>query len=71
MIREIVRKELLVNLLSLRFMIGLVVAMLLMGLVGYVLMADYSARYQTYLGDLQRHQNELGDVEVKSVQGRN
>lgn len=66
MIREILGKELLVNLLSLRFMIGLVVAMLLMGLVGYVLMADYSARYQTYLGDLQRHQNELSQTRVFS-----
>ena len=58
-IRTIVRKELLVNLLSLRFLVGLVIVLVMMGLVGYVLTEDYAARYQTYLADVQAHRQAL------------
>jgi ABC-type transport system involved in multi-copper enzyme maturation permease subunit len=67
MIRHIVRKELLVNLLSLRFVIGLVVAVLMMGLVGYILTEDYAARNQTYLSDVQEHQRAVEQTKVYSM----
>jgi len=67
MIWYIVRKELLVNLLSLRFTIGLVVVVLMMGLVGYVLVEDYAARQQTYLADVERHRNQLEQTKVYST----
>jgi ABC-type transport system involved in multi-copper enzyme maturation permease subunit len=67
MIRQIILKELLVNLLSLRFAVGLVVAVLMMGLVGYVLMKDYAARHQTYLSDVQRHRDALKQTKVYST----
>lgn len=67
MIWHITQKELLVNLLSLRFLIGLVVVVLLMGLVGYVLVEDYAARQQTYLADVERHRNQLEQTKVYST----
>ena len=67
MVRYIVRKELLVNLLSMRFALGLVVVALVMGLVGYVLTEDYVGRRQTYLSDVQRHQETLRQTKVYST----
>ena len=67
MIARIVRKELLVNLLSLRFIIGLIVTTLMMGLVGFVLVQDYAGRRQAYLGDVQRHTDNLRTIKVYSV----
>ena len=67
MIRHIIRKELLVNLLSLRFAIGLAVAVLMMGLVGYVLIEDYAFRQQTYISDVERHEKELEQTKVYSM----
>jgi ABC-type transport system involved in multi-copper enzyme maturation permease subunit len=67
MIRHIIRKELLVNLLSLRFAIGLVVVLLLMGLVGYILTEDYAVRNQTYLADVQEHRTALEQTKVYSM----
>jgi len=66
MIWQIIRKELLVNLLSLRFLIGLVVVVSMMGPVGYVLVEDYAARQQTYLSDVQRHKTQLEQTKVYS-----
>ena len=65
-IRTIVRKELLVNLLSLRFLVGLVIVLLMMGLVGYVLTEDYAARHQAYLADAQAHRQALEQTKVFS-----
>jgi ABC-type transport system involved in multi-copper enzyme maturation permease subunit len=67
MIRQIARKELLVNLLSLRFLISTVVTVLLMGIVGFVLVGDYSARHQAYLADIQQHRTELQQTKVYSL----
>ncbi len=67
MIRQIIRKELLANLLSLRFLIGLLIAVVMMGVVGFVLSEEYAARRQAYLGDLQRHANDLKQTKVYSV----
>ena len=67
MIGRILRKELLVNMLSLRFIIGLVVTTLMMGLVGFVLVQDYASRRQAYLGDVQSHTDGLRDVKVYSM----
>ena len=66
MICHIIRKELLVNLLSLRFIIGLVVVILMMGIVGYILTEDYALRHQNYLSDVQRHQEVLAQTKVYS-----
>ena len=67
MIGHIVRKELLVNLLSLRFAIGLVVVTVMMGLVGYILTEDYAARNQTYLSLVQEHRKALEQTKVYSA----
>ena len=67
MIWHITQKELLVNLLSLRFSIGLVVVALMMGIVGYILTEDYAARHQTYLSDVQRHRKDLEQTKVYST----
>lgn len=66
MIRHLIRKELLINLLSLRFALGLVIVALMIGLVGYILMEDYVARHQTYLSDVQRHREALRQFKVYS-----
>ncbi len=67
MILHILRKELLVNLLSMRFLVGLIVSVLMMGIVGYVLVEDYAARYQTYLSNLQVHEQALAHTKVYSM----
>jgi ABC-type transport system involved in multi-copper enzyme maturation permease subunit len=67
MIWHIVRKELLVNLQSLRFLIGLVVSALMMGIVGYVLVGDYAARVQKYVADVQEHRETLAQTKVYSM----
>ena len=67
MIWRIVRKELLENLLSLRFALGLAVVLAMMGIVGYVLLGDYVSRWQTYIADVQRHREELEEVKVYST----
>lgn len=67
MIRQIIRKELLVNILSLRFLIGFIVVILMMGLVGYVLVEDYAARRQAYLSDVQQHKKDLEQTKVYSM----
>lgn len=67
MIRQVIRKELLVNLLSLRFAVGFVVCVALMGLIGYVLIEDYASRQQTYLSDTQLHAAALKQVKVYSM----
>jgi ABC-type transport system involved in multi-copper enzyme maturation permease subunit len=67
MIWHIIRKELLVNLLSLRFLIGLVVVVVVMGIVGYVLVEDYAGRHQIYVSDVQEHQQNLRQLKVYSV----
>jgi ABC-type transport system involved in multi-copper enzyme maturation permease subunit len=67
MIGHIVRKELLVNLQSLRFLVGLVVSVLMMGIVGYVLVEDYAARMQKYTADVQEHRDALAQVKVYST----
>ena len=67
MIRQIIRKELLVNILSMRFMAGLVVSALMMGIVGYVLIEDYAARVQKYIADVQEHREALAQTKVYSM----
>ncbi len=67
MIRYIIRKEFLANLLSARFALGLVVAVLMMGLVGYILTEDYIVRHQNYLSDVQRHREALKQAKVYST----
>jgi len=67
MLTMIIQKELLVNILSLRFMIGLLVVILMMGLIGYVLAEDYTFRQQTYISNLLRHQEALGKFKVYST----
>ena len=66
-ILDIIRKELLINLLSLRFIIGLVVVMLLIGLVGYVLTLDYASRRQAYIAAAEQHSRALEDAKVYST----
>jgi ABC-type transport system involved in multi-copper enzyme maturation permease subunit len=66
MIGYIIRKELLVNLQSLRFLIGMIVSVLMMGLVGYVLVEDYAARMQKYVADVQEHREALAQAKVYS-----
>ncbi|HUI64787.1 MAG TPA: hypothetical protein VL126_08090, partial [Bacteroidota bacterium] len=66
MTRQIIRKELRINLLSLRFLIGLVVSIVLMGMVGYVLVEDYAARQQAYLSNVQIHRQALQETKVYS-----
>jgi ABC-type transport system involved in multi-copper enzyme maturation permease subunit len=67
MIKEIIRKELLVNIFSYRFLIGLVVVMVMMGIVGYVLVEDYVFRNQTYISNVQRHADQLKNFKVYST----
>ncbi len=67
MILHIVRKELLVNLLSMRFLAGFIVSALMMGIVGYVLVEDYAARVQKYLADVQEHREALAQTKVYST----
>jgi len=66
MIWHIVRKELLVNLFSLRFWIGLVVIILVMGLVGYILVEEYADKQQTYLSNVEQHRQMLDQTKVYS-----
>jgi len=67
MIRHIMRKELLVNLMSMRFLAGLVVSAVMMGIVGYVLVEDYAARVQKYIADVQEHRDALAQTKVYSM----
>ncbi len=67
MIGRIIRKELLVNLISLRFMVGTVVCVLLMGLVGYILMDEFASRQQKYISDTRLHAEALKNVKVYSM----
>lgn len=67
MIAHIIRKELLVNILSLRFLIGLVVSAAMMGIVGYVLVEDYAARMQKYIADVQEHREAVAQAKVYST----
>ena len=67
MILHVIRKELLVNLLSLRFQAGFLVSVVMMGLVGYVLVEEYAARQQTYLSSVQEHQKALANNKVYST----
>jgi ABC-type transport system involved in multi-copper enzyme maturation permease subunit len=66
MVGHIVKKELLVNLQSLRFLIGLVVSALMMGIVGYVLVQDYAVRMQKYIADVQEHREAFSLSKVYS-----
>jgi ABC-type transport system involved in multi-copper enzyme maturation permease subunit len=63
----ILRKELLANLLSLRFALGLALSAAMMGIAGYVLLEDYAARHQTYLAAVQEHQEALQQAKVYST----
>lgn len=67
MIGHIVRKELLVNLQSMRFLVGLVVSALMMGIVGYVLVEDYATRMQKYIADVAEHRAALAETKVYSM----
>ena len=67
MIWRIARKELMENLLSLRFALGLVMVLAMMGIVGYVLLGNYVSRWQTYIADGQRHREELEQAKVYST----
>ncbi|MGA2624169.1 MAG: ABC transporter permease subunit [Bacteroidota bacterium] len=67
MVWHIIRKELLVNILSLRFLIGFLIVVLMMGLVGFVLVKDYTARRDTYLSDVERHREGLKQTKVYST----
>ena len=67
MIWRIVRKELLVNLLSARFALGLVITVAMMGIVGYVLMGEYAQQRQEYIERVQSHRDALKSFKVYSV----
>lgn len=67
MIRLIIRKELLVNIHSLRFIIGLAVTATLVGLIGYILAEDYSFRYQNYISNVENSQKDLQQTRVYSM----
>ena len=67
MIKDIIRKELLVNIFSYRFLIGLVVVIVMMGIVGYVLVEDYVFRNQTHISNVQQHTDQLKNFKVYST----
>ncbi len=67
MIKEIIRKELLVNIFSYRFLIGFIVVTVMMGIVGYVLVEDYAYRKQTYISKVQSHAEQLKNFKVYST----
>jgi len=50
-----------------RFLAGLVVSALMMGIVGYVLVEDYAARVQQYIADVQAHRESLAQTKVYSM----
>ena len=63
---QIARKEILLNLLSLRFALGTAVAVCMMGIVGHVLVEDFAPRQQAYIADVQRHEEALAETKVFS-----
>ena len=66
MIWPLVRKELLLNLLSLRFAVGTAIVVVLMAVVGYPLVEEYGDRHQTYISDVARHRELLENTKVFS-----
>ncbi|MEW6755883.1 MAG: ABC transporter permease subunit [Candidatus Latescibacterota bacterium] len=67
MIWTLARKELLVNLLSLRFALGTLVTVGLAALVTYGLLGEYVVRRQVYLAEASRYQEELAQTKVYSM----
>jgi ABC-type transport system involved in multi-copper enzyme maturation permease subunit len=65
----VARKECLSNLLSLRFLVGLIVSAVMMGTVGYVLVEDYAVRLRNYDADVARHARALASTKVYSEVG--
>ena len=63
---QIARKEILLNLLSLRFALGTAIVVCMMGIVGHVLVEDFAARQQAYITDVQRHEEALAETKVFS-----
>jgi len=63
---QIARKEVLLNLLGLRFALGTAICVAMMGVVGYVQLGEYTARQQAYIADVQNHESELADTRVYS-----
>ena len=63
---QIARKEVLLNLLGLRFALGTAICVAMMGVVGYVQLGEYTARQQAYIADVQNHESELADTKVYS-----
>jgi hypothetical protein len=63
---HIARRELLHNLLSLRFALGTALVVLLMGVIGYVLLIDFEVRQQAHLSAVEQHRESLADSKVYS-----
>jgi ABC-type transport system involved in multi-copper enzyme maturation permease subunit len=60
------RKELLSNILTFRFLVGFVLCLLLPPLSTYVLVKDYEARLRSYSEAVSRHEKELRNIKVYS-----
>lgn len=63
---HIAHRELLHNLLSLRFALGTAIVVLLMAVVGSVLLVEFEARHQAHLGAVEQHRRSLADTKVYS-----
>ena len=63
---QIARKEIIHNVLGMRFALGTLLSVSLMGVVGYVLLVEFSARQQDYIAAVQRHEESLANTKVYS-----
>ena len=62
----LVRKELLINLLSLRFALGTAIVVILVAVVAYPLVEEYANRQQIYISEMKRSRKELEGTKVFS-----
>lgn len=66
MLKTIIRRELLANIITLRFLLGLLICVSLVGANSYVLMRSYEDRLQSYQLAVQASTKEIRNIKVYS-----
>lgn len=66
MLKTIIYREFLSNIITFRFLLGLLVCVSLVGTNTYVLLRNYEAQLQSYHQAIQTHTTELHNIEVLS-----
>lgn len=66
MLRIIIYREFLANIITLRFLLGLVICLCLVGANAYVLTQSYEDRLQSYQLAVQTHTDEIRNIKVYS-----